>query len=194
MDLAITGTVIWNTGENGVVMSGGRVGTDGPGSKVIEALKATSQSTFEIWIAAANLTQSGPARMISVGGDPGNQNFVLGQIEDDVQVRLLHTGKDRKARPRLMTGDNSLTTGVTHLVHTYDGISERLYVNGVQHPTTVVQPGTYSNWDVTDNFNIGNEGSSNRPWSGTIYLVAVYNRALTEAEIQQNFVAGPAGD
>ena len=65
MDLNITGNVTWNTFENGVVMNGGRVGTTGNATKVIDALKLTGQSTFEIWIDPDNLNQSGPARMIS---------------------------------------------------------------------------------------------------------------------------------
>ncbi len=37
---------------------------------------------------------------------------------------------------------------------------------------------------------LGNEVSSDRDWMGVIRLVAVYNRALTPAQIQQNFEAG----
>ena len=191
MDLTITGSVDWNVGENGVVMSGGRVGTVAQATKVIDALQATNQSSFEMWISADNLSQSGPARMMSVGSDPSKQNFVLGQIYNDVEIRLLHTGKDSKNKPRLTTSNNFLTTNLTHIVHTYDGATERLYVNGVQHPTTVVRTGNYSNWDVSDKFSIGNEGSSDRPWYGTVYLVAVYDRALSPEEVTQNFDAGP---
>jgi hypothetical protein len=41
-------------------------------------------------------------------------------------------------------------------------------------------------------FSIGNEASLSRPYAGVIRLVAVYDRALGDAEIQQNFAAGPA--
>ena len=37
---------------------------------------------------------------------------------------------------------------------------------------------------------LGNEVSNNRMWNGVIRLVAVHNRALTPAQIQQNFDAG----
>ena len=74
--------------------------------------------------------------------------------------------------------------------YTYDGITERLYVNGVEHPTTVVLAGNYSNWDASDKFSIGNEGSADRPWNGTVYLVAVYDRPLSPEEVTQNFDAG----
>ena len=129
--------------------------------------------------------------MISLGSDIDSQSYVMGQVGDDVEIRLLHTGKDWKAQPRLTTSTNCLTTAVTHLVHTYDGTTERLYINGLQHPTTVAQSGIYSNWDVNDKLNIGNEATLDLPWYGTIYLVAVYNRALNQTEIQKNFQAGP---
>jgi len=121
------------------------------------------------------------------------QNYVLGQQGNDVQVRLLHTGKDNKAKPRLETSDNVVTTGLLHIVHTYDGTTERVYVNGVENPTTVAISGVLSNWDASDPLTLGNEGSGNRPWAGTMRLMAMYDRALTQAEIQQNFDAGASG-
>ena len=63
---------------------------------------------------------------------------------------------------------------------------ERLYINGGSHGSTVVSSGSYNNWDVNDLFNIGNEAGSERPFSGLIRLVAVYDRALSPSEVQQN--------
>ncbi|HVJ29077.1 MAG TPA: LamG domain-containing protein, partial [Gammaproteobacteria bacterium] len=44
--------------------------------------------------------------------------------------------------------------------------------------------------DTSYAFVLGNEVSSNRTWNGVIRLVAVHNRALTQAQVQQNFEAG----
>jgi hypothetical protein len=191
MDLVISGSADWSVAANGVLMSGGKVGTQGDAQKLIDALKVSNQSTFEIWVEATNLNQSGPARMISIGGDVSYQNYVLGQVGDDIEVRLLHTGKDAKSKPRLTTSDGFLTTELTHLVHAYDGTTERIYVNGVGHPTAIVRSGNYANWDINDKLNIGNEATSDRPWHALIRLVAVYDRALSPAEVGQNFGAGP---
>ena len=192
MDLTISGSVDWSGAGNGVVMNGGRVGTEGAATELINALRASNASSFEIWVQPANITQTGPTRMISVGGDTSSQNFMLGQVGEDVEARLLHTGKGSDGKPRLNTTNGVLGTSLVHLVHTYDGSVERLYINGVQHSQTVALSGGYGNWDVSDLFSIGNEGSSNRPYNGVIRLVAVYDRSLGEAEIQQNFAAGPA--
>src|SRR5581483_4700676 len=63
----------------------------------------------------------------------------------------------------------------SHLVATFDGTTEQLYVNGVQ-VASQVQPGAI--------------GTSAQPitiggaWQGLIDEVRVYNRALSAAEIQ----------
>ena len=51
-------------------------------------------------------------------------------------------------------------------------------------------PRDFSNWDQTHRLFLGNEGSLDRPWRGTIYLVAVYDRALSPEEVTANFSAG----
>ncbi|MDA0738073.1 MAG: LamG domain-containing protein [Nitrospirae bacterium] len=69
-------------------------------TKVITALQATNHSSVELWVKATNLTQSGPARLLTIGNDPTFQNLMVGQDGDDYQIRLLHTGKDAEAKPR----------------------------------------------------------------------------------------------
>ena len=59
MDLTVSGSAAWDTAANGVLMSGGKIGTEGAAQKLIDALKASNQSTFEIWIAPANLINNG---------------------------------------------------------------------------------------------------------------------------------------
>lgn len=53
-------------------------------------------------------------------------------------------------------------------------------------------PADFSNWDPTFPLQLGNEPSLDRPWRGRIYLVAIYDRALTAQEIWTNFTAGPS--
>jgi glycopeptide antibiotics resistance protein len=45
-------------------------------------------------------------------------------------------------------------------------------------------------WDSRFSFQVGNEATLNRPWLGKIYLVALYNRALSPYEISNNFYQG----
>jgi hypothetical protein len=77
-------------------------------------------------------------------------------------------------------------------VLTYDPVNGRqIYVNGVN--TGVVDPqkgGTISNWDDTFALVLGNEVSSDRSWQGLIKFAAVHDRALTAAQVMENFNAG----
>jgi len=50
--------------------------------------------------------------------------------------------------------------------------------------------GTLANWDSTFALVLGNETTGQRQWQGVIKFVAIHNRALTAAQIQQNFAAG----
>jgi hypothetical protein len=75
---------------------------------------------------------------------------------------------------------------------TYDPVNgQTVYVNGL--PTGDADPskgGTLANWDNTFALVLGNETTGQRQWQGTIKFVAIHSRALTPAQIQQNFAAG----
>jgi len=78
------------------------------------------------------------------------------------------------------------------VVLTYDPVNgRRIYVNGVlaTQPDPVA-PGLLTDWNDTFALVLGNEVSSDRPWQGVVRMVAIHNRALTPAQIRQNFDAG----
>ena len=49
----------------------------------------------------------------------------------------------------------------------------------------------FSNWDHSFPLQLGNEATLDRPWLGKIFLLALYDRALSQQEIQVNWTAGP---
>ena len=75
---------------------------------------------------------------------------------------------------------------------TYSPVDGRhFYVNGVDTGDTDKQGGgSLAEWDDTFALVLGNETSNNRQWQGLLRMVAIHNRALTPAQIQQNFEAG----
>jgi hypothetical protein len=77
-------------------------------------------------------------------------------------------------------------------VLTFDPVNgRRLYVNGNSTGDVDARGGgSLADWDDTFALILGNETSSDRPWAGVIKLAAVHNRALTAAQVQQNFAAG----
>jgi hypothetical protein len=66
----------------------------------------------------------------------------------------------------------------------------RIYVNGQDTGVQDAGGGTLGEWDNSFALVLGNEVSNDRPWAGVVRLVAIHDRALTEAQIQQNFDAG----
>jgi hypothetical protein len=53
-----------------------------------------------------------------------------------------------------------------------------------------VAGGNLNDWDDTFAFVLGNEVSGDRQWQGVVRLVAIHNRALSEAQIEQNLAVG----
>jgi hypothetical protein len=83
-----------------------------------------------------------------------------------------------------------MTPQLLHVVHTYDGRVERLYINGVEQATLAIS-GTFATWNPAAVLYVGNEPTLDRPWKGVLRLLAIYDRALSPTDIQQNFAAGP---
>ena len=102
---------------------------------------------------------------------------------------------------RVRTDDDSVETELQHVVYTRNVDGEAaIYVNGESVPVGFGNEGEdpidgdLSNWDDTYDFALGNELTWNdinaRDWLGTYHLIAVYDRALTEDEVGENFAAG----
>ena len=90
----------------------------------------------------------------------------------------------------LSSAAGTATLNLAHVVYTRDASGNvRIYVNGVQSASSTLT-GNFSSW--TSNYKLGlvNELSTGSPWLGKLYLVAVYNRALSSSEVRQNWLAG----
>jgi hypothetical protein len=155
--------------------------------KVINASQDTNEITIEVWIKPASVTQDGPARIVTLSVDPFNRNFTLGQGLGGSQpstlydTRLRTTTTDNNGRPSLTTPDGSLATGLTHVVYTRDASGmAKIYVNGVEQVSGSIG-GDFSNWDGDFRLALANELTEDRPWLGEFHLVAIFNRALSQA-------------
>jgi hypothetical protein len=81
---------------------------------------------------------------------------------------------------------------IYNLVGTYDGSNIRIYVNGILE-TTVSKTGNIDQGSPSGALFLGNTSGFSQPYSfyfaGNIYNVQIYNRALSAAEVSQNFNA-----
>lgn len=161
-----------------------------PARKVVDALKKSNALTIEAWIRPANTSQAGPARIVSLSADAGQRNFTLGQEKDSYDVRLRATGSDRNGIPSTSSPANSVRPRVTHVVYTRDPKgAATIYIDGKQAAIRNVE-GKLDNWDGGYRLALANEITGDRPWLGEFHLVAIYSRALSGQEVQQNYAAG----
>ncbi|MCX8036915.1 MAG: Ig-like domain-containing protein [Candidatus Sumerlaeia bacterium] len=186
-----------------------------PASKVIAACKASNEVTIEAWVRPANLTQTGPARIIGISGDGSSsaqdgatsRNILLAQGSSgtarDYLVRLRpgtgSVSNGYNGMPNITTPTNTASTQILqHLLFTRrtDG-QYYFYVNGVS-VTTGTRTGSFATdtYRWADNFRIGmvNEyelTAGTREWRGELYGAALYSRYLSADEARRNFAAGP---
>lgn len=186
-----------------VTADGKAQGTTQLSKKLRDRIVATGEYSVEAWAVPANVTQGddGAARIISYSAGASERNFTLGQVEYRYEAMNRSTNSDANGEPSLITDDvdEDLQATQQHVVLTYDPVNgRRIYVNGVDvatigndaGSTDSVTPGGLSGWDDSFAFILGNEASNNRPWAGKLRLVAIHNRAMTQAQISQNFEAG----
>ena len=163
--------------------------TPGSGAKVTDAVKASGAMTVEAWITPANVTQSGPAMIVSMAGSSA-RNWALGQTGSSYSTKF---------RTSTTTADGEVATatlGVTatrqHVVYTRDAAGAvRVYLNGAL-VTSRTLTGNLSGWVSTQRLSFGADRDGTKPWLGTIYTVGIYSRALSAVEVSQNFAAGEA--
>ncbi len=92
--------------------------------------------------------------------------------------------------PSTASPKNSLQPKLTHIVFTRDAAGTAIiFVDGKQVVSKKVG-GTFGNWDAKYRLVLANEVTNDRPWLGDMHLVAIYDRALSAKEVQQNFAAG----
>ncbi|MDE0596342.1 MAG: DUF1592 domain-containing protein [Roseibacillus sp.] len=161
-----------------------------PAKRLTEAIKRSGEITLEAWIKPAHTEQAGPARLVTLSRNSGHRNVTLGQDGDHYDVRFRSTKTSTNGIPSLATKDRSLSTELTHVVYTRERSGKtRIHLNGRPAAEKDV-PGDTSNWDSSSLLVLGNEVEGIRPWKGTLYLVAIYSRDLSSAEVAANFKAG----
>ncbi|MGS2723071.1 LamG domain-containing protein [Porticoccus sp. GXU_MW_L64] len=197
MDLTISGNVEWVGGFGIRINDGKAQATTGSSAKLhnlIAGASGTGEYSIEAWVAPGNVTQDGPAGIVSYSGGNNIRNFTLGQTLYNYNFLNRSSTTDANGEPALSTADadERLQATLQHVVVNYDPVNgRRIYVNGeYTGDADSVGGGNLTDWDDTFAFVLGNEVSNQRLWQGVFRLVAVHNRVLTDEQIQDNFDAG----
>src|SRR5580698_2695275 len=193
-DLTISGNVTLAGGWGINVGAGGKAqATTQASVKIYNMIQATGEFSIEAWVAPA-LVAVNNSYMVSYSGGDTTRNFTLGQTNQDYDFMLRTSNTALTGLPQLQTPDAAmaLQASLQHVVLTYDAVNGRqIYVNGALVPVADPQKGgTIATWDSTFALVLGNEVSGDRSWQGLIKLVAIHNRAMSAAQVLQNFNAG----
>lgn len=191
-------TVAWVGGGGVTVTANSLIASGMAATKLHDSITTSGELSIEAWVCPANVTQDGPARIVTLSQDEYNRNFTLGeglwgaQPTDLLDIRLRTTTSGANGYPPdLSSPAGSLTATQVHAVYTRDPSGQaNVYMNGVSQASATMD-GDLSTWDASYKLGLANEFTNDRPWLGTIWLVAVYSRALSADEVNQNFAAGP---
>jgi VanZ family protein len=116
---------------------------------------------------------------------------MLGQENDGLIFRLRTTQTDLNGLNSQITVPGVLLSGVRqHVVVTYDRSHCRVFVDGMLRADVQGPGGDFSNWDRGYKLLIGNEQTGNRPWVGSLYGIALYNRQVSTSEVAQSYKSG----
>jgi hypothetical protein len=193
LDLSIAdpGNVSWGAGYLSVD-AGTTISSAGAATKVFDRVTPTDEITVEAWVKPASLVPVGlaPDRIISMSADELARNFLLGQDATTYAARYRTPGQNNGS-PTITTTSDSAEVRLQHVVYTHaaDG-SEVIYIDGVAN-TTTTRTGDTSTWDASYPLVVANEVNGAREWLGELHLIAIYDRALGDLEVQQNLDAGP---
>ncbi len=193
-NLTLSGTYSWVGGWGIEFKNGKAQGSTTASKKLHDLIKSTGEYSIEAWVAPANVTQDGPARIISYAGGSSSRNFLLGQTLYQYDFLNRTSETDQNGEPRLSTSadDEDLQATLQHVVATYDPTGgRRIYVNGkFTDDVDTVAGGLLTDWDNTFALSLASEVDNTNRWAGTVRLVAIHNRALTADQVKQNFDVG----
>lgn len=164
--------------------------------RLADPYTGTQSYTLETWIANANITQDGPARIFTYSRSNGSRNFMLGQVAYQyvARTRTFGTQTNGNGSPDLETYDVDQDAQATlqHVVVTYDQVNgRRIYVDGrFTDDYDEIAPSRLWNWDPNHQVILGNERTNERQWIGKVRFAAVFDRALGEDAIRQNYESG----
>lgn len=145
--------------------------------------------SVEVWVRVDGAMSASTIVQQNYTTSPGspvpNVNYILGDTSSDGTIRFgIYDGSYRQ------------TAGVTptlntwmHLVGTYDGNNFRMYKDGGLFSTSIAFTGGLGNGINLSGTLIGRRGSSADFFNGAIGLIRIYNKALTAAQVSQNFNA-----
>ena len=160
--------------------------------KLLNNIRTRGEYSVEAWLIPANVVQQ-DRNIISYSGGGSERNFTIAQTEYHYQFYNQSTTGQANGGPVLQSAADDLQASQQHIVMNYDPVNgRRMYVNGELKPDVDNGDvdGLLTDWNNTHALILANELGQSNGWNGTLRMVAIHNRILTDQQIQQNFKAG----
>lgn len=194
--LTLSGEYSWLGGWGVRFVNGKAQGGVSASTKMFDLIaNGTGEYSIEAWVAPNNVTQE-EAWIVGYAGGPDSRNMLVSQSLYNYESynRSTATEDNNAGMPALATDDDAELAQATlqHLVVTYDPVEgRRIYVNGeFSGDLDESGGGLLNNWSESFAVVLGNTTANTNPWAGAMRMAAVYNRALDEEQIFQNFEVG----
>jgi len=208
----VSGSTAWNDisrgGNNGTLVNGPTFNPANGGSIVLDGtndyaittagvtpqLNITSSITLETWLMSTALANASHGSGINSKGLSSDNNSGV------YETLIVLSGGVNYPFFRMRIGSNTPVYSPTnvpinlnqiyHFVSTYDGSALRIYINGIQSGNGLAQTGSIQS--NTEQLTTGvrflqRNTTANSSFSGSIYINKIYNKALSAAEILQNY-------
>ncbi len=169
-----------------------------PGAEEAVTIDDAGEVTVEAWVRPSSAAQGGPsspiaswsAGSVSSTGTAG-RNLALAQGSGRWSGLVRHSGSAADATPATSHIPAAIDVAApVHVAVTVDaGGVRQLHLGGELVATDAV--GTLDGWDPGHLLRVGTEVGGGPGWRGDIHLLAIYDRALTPAELAANVAAGP---
>ena len=192
-NLTLNGNIEWLGGWGLSFTNGKAQASTASSKKLHDLITSTGEFSVEAWLTPNNVVQEGPARIITYSAGNNDRNFMLGQTQYNYDFSLRAENSNTNGEPALSTpdADEILQATLQHVVITYNATTgRRIYVNGNLIDITDEDIAPLASWDDSFALILGKEASNQYVWQGDIRLLAIYNRALAQEQIAQNYDVG----
>jgi hypothetical protein len=168
-------------------LEGGGYVAPGVDEPFAAAFRARGEFTLELCLTPHNLTQDGPAEIVSFASTPEDHNFCLAQSKDRLVLRLA-TSVPAGGKSAWIDLGRLAAGRAQHVVVTYRPGELICYRDGARALASDKVRGDLSGWQARA-LTFGNNAGMKRPWQGRLEGLALYARALTADEAQKDWAA-----
>ena len=191
LTLTFSGTSMITWQDGGVRLNARSTATSITRPHLNADIKTSGAASLEAWVMPANATQGESSYALIAASSVSImlRNIALEQRGNTWAARARTSATNANGEPAIVANVPVSTTEPTHLVVVVDASTRVLYVNGVAFQSSPEGGGTMTTWDPNYKFRIGDEDGADRAWLGTLWLVAMYDRALTPGEVMTNYLA-----